>query len=74
MVLASFMILILNPDRITDIAMFSVYLFYAMMFIAIFKVRKIFGVPEKGSYQIPLYPMVPLGFPVYYYLDAKRVA
>jgi basic amino acid/polyamine antiporter, APA family len=58
--IASVMILFLNPDRITDIAMFSVYLFYAMVFAAIFKVRKIFGVPEKGNYKIPLYPIVPL--------------
>lgn len=59
-VIACVMILFLNPDRITDIAMFSVYLFYAMVFIAIFKVRKIFGVPEKGNYKVPLYPAVPL--------------
>lgn len=59
-VIASLMIFFLNPDRITDIAMFSVYLFYAMVFIAIFKVRKIFGVPEAGRYKIPLYPVIPL--------------
>ena len=40
--------------------MFSMYGFYAMVSIAIFKVRKVYGVPESGNYKIPLYPVVPL--------------
>lgn len=58
-IIASIMILLLNPDRITDLAMFIMYLFYAATFAGIVLVRKKFGVPEKGSYKVPLYPIIP---------------
>lgn len=58
--ISSVMILGFKPDRITDIAMFSMYLFYGMVFIGIFKVRKKFGIPAKGNYKIPLFPIVPI--------------
>lgn len=54
------MILLLNPDRITDIAIFSMYIFYGMCFIGIFKVRKKYGIPSHGHYKIPFYPVIPL--------------
>ncbi len=57
---ASIMMIFLNPDRITDIAMFSMYLFYAFLFIGIFKIRRIYGKPATGSYAIPLYPVIPV--------------
>lgn len=59
-VIASAMILLLNPDRITDIIMFIMYLFYGAVFFGIFKVRKIYGVPEKGTYKVPVFPVIPL--------------
>jgi APA family basic amino acid/polyamine antiporter len=59
-VVASIMILFLNPDRITDIAMFSMYLFYGVVFYGIFKIRKTYGIPVAGNYKIPLYPAVPV--------------
>lgn len=46
-VIASIMILLLDPDRITDIAMFIMYLFYAAIFAGIILVRKKYGVPPK---------------------------
>lgn len=57
---ATVMILLLNPDRITDLAIFSMYIFYGMCFIGIFKIRKTYGLPGPGAYRIPLYPVVPL--------------
>jgi basic amino acid/polyamine antiporter, APA family len=57
---ASIMILLLNPDRITDLAMFIMYLFYAAVFVGVIKLRKQYGVPEKGSYRVPLYPVIPI--------------
>lgn len=54
------MILLLNPDRITDLAIFSMYLIYGMCFLGVFKIRKRYGTPEKGNYRIPLYPLVPV--------------
>ena len=59
-VIASIMILLLDPDRITDIAMFIMYLFYAAIFAGIILVRKKYGVPAKGDYKIPLYPLMPI--------------
>lgn len=58
--IATIMILIFNPDRITDIAMFIMYIFYAAVFFGIIKTRKIFGKPAKGEYKVPLYPLIPL--------------
>ncbi len=57
---ATLMMVFLDPDRITDIAMFSIYIFYGILFLGIFKVRKIFGKPAKGQYRVPLYPVIPL--------------
>lgn len=59
-VIATGMILFLNPDRITDLAMFSMYIFYGFVFVGIFKIRKIYGKPQKGEYKIPFYPVVPM--------------
>lgn len=59
-VCATIMILLMNPDRITDLAIFSMYIFYGMCFMGIFKIRKKYGVPAAGAYKIPLYPVVPL--------------
>ncbi len=58
--IATVMILLLNPDRITDLAIFSMYLFYALVFIGIFRLRRRFGRPGAGEYRVPLYPLVPL--------------
>lgn len=58
--IATVMILLMNPDRITDLAMFSMYAFYIFVFIGIFLVRKRYGVPAAGEYRVPLYPVVPL--------------
>lgn len=57
--ISTFMVLLLNPDRITDLAMFIMYLFYAAVFAGIVLVRQKYGVPAKGSYKVPLYPVIP---------------
>lgn len=59
-IIAAIMILLLNPDRITDIAMFIMYLFYGAVFFGIFILRKRSGRPEKDAYSVPFYPVVPL--------------
>lgn len=58
--IAGVMILFLNPDRITDIAMFIMYLCYSGVFLGVFLLRKKYGKPTQGSYQVPLYPLMPL--------------
>jgi len=58
--ISTIMIIFLNVDRITDIAMFIMYICYSAVFLGIFVLRKKYGVPEKGSYKVPLFPLVPL--------------
>lgn len=59
-VLAGVMILLLNPNRITDIAMFIMYLCYSAVFLGVFLLRRKYGSPAQGTYKTPLYPLVPL--------------
>ncbi|MDU2065873.1 MAG: amino acid permease [Sporomusaceae bacterium] len=48
-----------DPDRLTDLAMFAIWLFYILAFLAVIILRC-----RKGSshltYRVPLYPIVPL--------------
>lgn len=51
------MVIISNPDRLSEIAIFSVYLFYIQAFFAVFILRK----RNKGikrAYSVPLYPFI----------------
>ncbi|MGE3608384.1 MAG: APC family permease [Bacteriovoracaceae bacterium] len=57
--LAVVMVVLLNPDRITDIAMFIIYLCYAAVFLGVFILRKRLGAPTTG-YKVPLYPVMPI--------------
>lgn len=60
-VIAGAMVVALKPDRITDIAIFSMYLFYAATFFGLFIVRaRIKGKDTYRGYQVPLYPVVPI--------------
>jgi APA family basic amino acid/polyamine antiporter len=57
--IATIMVILLDPDRITDLAMFIVYLSYSAVFMGIFIQRKRLGPPAKGEYKVPLYPIMP---------------
>ena len=50
--------LLLDADKLTDTAMFSVWTFYLLAFAGIFIARKKFLVPR--IYKVPLYPFVPI--------------
>jgi APA family basic amino acid/polyamine antiporter len=57
--LAMVMMLISNPDKLSEISVFTIYLFYVMAFFAVFILRK----RNKGikrEYSVPLYPFVPM--------------
>jgi len=56
--LAILVMILSNPDYLSDMATFAVYLFYIFSFIAVFVLRK--KDPAGGSYRVPLYPVVPL--------------
>lgn len=57
--LAALMMTVGDPDRLTDIAIFAIYIFYVLAFIAVFLLRRRY--PEKKrSYSVPGYPVVPM--------------
>lgn len=47
-----------DPDRLTDIAMFIVWVFYILAFMAVFKLRKTQPASAR-PYSVPGYPLVP---------------
>lgn len=57
--LAIIMMVISNPDRLSDIAIFAVYLFYIQTFFAVFILRKR-NSGIKRVYSVPLYPIIPI--------------
>jgi APA family basic amino acid/polyamine antiporter len=59
LVIAILMMLLANPDRLSDIAMFSVFVFYGLSFFAVFLLRKK-GTDNKNLYKVPLYPLTPI--------------
>lgn len=50
---------LLDADKLSDIAMFSIWLFYLLAFIGIFIARRTHAEMER-PYKVPLYPLVPL--------------
>ncbi|WP_346355068.1 amino acid permease [Azotosporobacter soli] len=50
---------LLDADKLSDIAMFSIWLFYLLAFIGIFIARKKYADMVR-TYKVPLYPLVPL--------------
>lgn len=58
-ILAVIMMVLSNPDYLSEMAIFAIYLFYIMAFIAVFLLRK--RRPDlKRQYSVPLFPFVPL--------------
>ena len=58
-VLAFIYLQVLDADRLSDIAIFAVWIFYLLSFIAVFIARK--KMPQaQRSYKVPLYPLTPL--------------
>jgi basic amino acid/polyamine antiporter, APA family len=58
-VIAIIMMLAGNPDRLSDIAIFTVFLFYGLAFYAVFLLRKN-GNDNAHLYKVPLYPITPI--------------
>ena len=48
-----------DPDRLTDIAMFIIWAFYILAFIAVFVMRKR-NSADSRPYSVPAYPLVPV--------------
>ncbi|WP_235910735.1 APC family permease [Heliobacterium mobile] len=58
-ILAVIMIFVGDPDRLSDIAIFAIYLFYIQAFAAVFILRKR-NRSLSRSYSVPAYPLIPL--------------
>jgi APA family basic amino acid/polyamine antiporter len=57
--IAILLMLLGNPDRLSDIAIFAIYIFYIQAFLAVFILRK--RNPGKARiYSVPLYPITPI--------------
>ena len=57
--IASGMILTVDPDRLTEICIFTVYCFYVMTFFGVFKLRR-HDSQAKRPFSVPLYPLTPI--------------
>ncbi len=58
-ILSAILMTLGDPDRLTDMAMFIVWVFYILAFVAVFVLRKRY--PEtKRPYSVPGYPIVPV--------------
>ncbi|MED4864450.1 serine/threonine exchanger [Bacillus subtilis] len=57
--LALIMMLISNPDKLSEISIFMIYIFYVMAFFAVFILRKR-AKGKKRTYSVPLYPFMPI--------------
>lgn len=58
-VLAVLFMTVGNADRLSNIAIFIIYIFYVQAFIAVFLLRKK-NSPETRPYSVPGYPLVPI--------------
>lgn len=50
---------LLDADRLSDVAMFSIWMFYLLTFIGVFIARRTHADMPR-SYKVPLYPIIPL--------------
>ncbi|WHY79779.1 amino acid permease [Neobacillus sp. WH10] len=60
LVIAILMMILTNPDRLSDIAIFTVFTFYVLSFIAVFILRKKGMQNDQTLYKVPLYPFTPI--------------
>lgn len=54
------MIVFTNPDRLSDIAIFTTFLFYILVFVGVFKLRRRDPLGEQRNFSMPLYPWLPI--------------
>jgi len=60
LVIAIGMMIFGNPDRLSDLAIFAVFLFYGLAFYAVFLLRKRDKDEKSSLYKVPLYPITPI--------------
>ncbi|WP_057912180.1 APC family permease [Peribacillus muralis] len=57
-IISIIMMVVTNPDKLTNMAIFSVFCFYGLAFFAVFILRK--RDPHAKTYKVPLYPIIPI--------------
>lgn len=57
-VIAIIMMVVTDPDKLSNMAIFSVFSFYGLAFYAVFILRK--KDPDAKTYKVPLYPFIPI--------------
>lgn len=57
-ILATLMMLFFDPDRLSDLCIFTIYIFYLLAFFGIFILRRVNE--AKRPFSVPLYPWVPI--------------
>ncbi|MFJ7676503.1 APC family permease [Peribacillus sp. NPDC097264] len=57
-VIAIIMMIVTDPDKLSNMAIFSVFSFYGLAFFAVFILRK--KDPDAKTYKVPLYPFIPI--------------
>ncbi|WP_367341960.1 APC family permease [Limosilactobacillus sp.] len=59
-ILSAIMMCFFDPDRLSDLCVFTVYIFYTLAFVGIFILRKRNPDPSVRPFKTPLYPFVPI--------------
>ncbi|GAP02980.1 amino acid transporter [Fructobacillus pseudoficulneus] len=59
-VIAYVMMLLTDPDQLSDYAIFVTFLFYILVFIGAFILRRRDPKGEKRTFSMPLYPVIPV--------------
>ncbi|MFO6495080.1 MULTISPECIES: APC family permease [Bacillus] len=57
--IAVVLMMISNPEKLSEVSIFMIYIFYVMAFFAVFILRKKNSGQER-SYSVPLYPYMPI--------------
>ncbi|HIW70061.1 MAG TPA: amino acid permease [Candidatus Limosilactobacillus merdipullorum] len=60
LVLATVMMCFFDPDHLSDLCVFTVYIFYTLAFVGIFVLRHRQPDPANRPFSVPLYPLIPL--------------
>ncbi|WP_028402688.1 APC family permease [Ectobacillus panaciterrae] len=59
LILGIILMIISDPNKLSEISVFNIYIFYVMTFIGVFILRKRNAGKER-EYSVPLYPIVPI--------------
>jgi APA family basic amino acid/polyamine antiporter len=57
-IIAIIMMVATDPDKLTNMAVFSVFCFYGLAFFAVFILRR--KDPDAKTYKVPFYPFIPI--------------